>query len=70
MTSKGIKHRTLDRLQRLAPAARMSTARLPGFRNILVHEYVGIDYDIVVRALDRLEPVEEFLSVVADRLRD
>lgn len=39
--------------------------RLPGFRNILIHEYVGLDYDLVVRALRDLEPVEAFARAVA-----
>ncbi len=45
-------------------------ARLPGFRNILVHEYVGIDYGLVLEALDNLGPVEAFLKVVLARLGD
>jgi uncharacterized protein YutE (UPF0331/DUF86 family) len=28
--------------------------RLPGFRNILIHEYVALDLDRVVEALDQL----------------
>jgi uncharacterized protein YutE (UPF0331/DUF86 family) len=43
-------------------------ARLPGFRNILIHEYVGLDYDLVLRALDHLDPIEGFLQTVATRL--
>ncbi|TVP59449.1 MAG: DUF86 domain-containing protein [Gemmatimonadales bacterium] len=43
-------------------------AQLPGFRNILVHEYVGLDYGLVVEALDNLEPVEAFLAAVLVRL--
>jgi uncharacterized protein YutE (UPF0331/DUF86 family) len=39
--------------------------RLPGFRNVLVHEYVELDLDRVVEALDRLEPIERFLEVAA-----
>jgi len=39
--------------------------RLPGFRNVLIHEYVALDMDRVVEALDELAPVEEFLEVVA-----
>jgi uncharacterized protein YutE (UPF0331/DUF86 family) len=39
-------------------------ARLPGFRNVLIHEYVALDLDRVVEALDRLEPVERFADVV------
>ena len=37
---------------------------LPGFRNVLVHEYVALDLDRAVEALDRLEPVESFMDVV------
>ncbi len=38
--------------------------RLPGFRNVLIHEYVALDFERVIEALDRLQPVEEFLQVV------
>jgi uncharacterized protein YutE (UPF0331/DUF86 family) len=38
--------------------------RLPGFRSVLVHEYVALDMDRVIEALDRLEPVETFLEIV------
>lgn len=38
--------------------------RLPGFRNVLVHEYVALDMDRVIEALDRLQPVEGFLEIV------
>ena len=37
---------------------------LPGFRNVLVHEYVALDLDRAVEALDRLEPVESFIEIV------
>jgi len=43
-------------------------ARLPGFRNILVHEYVGLDYALVVRALDNLGPINQFHGAVRARL--
>ncbi len=33
---------------------------LPGFRNVVLHEYVHLDLDRVVDALQRLEPLEEF----------
>ena len=39
---------------------------LPGFRNVLVHEYVALDYQRVVDALDNLEPVERFARVIAE----
>lgn len=40
--------------------------RLPGFRNILVHDYVGLDLERVIDPLDRLEPVERFTIIVRD----
>ena len=39
--------------------------RLPGFRNVLVHEYVSLDMDRVVEALDHLEPIDGFIEIVA-----
>ncbi len=38
--------------------------KLPGFRNVLVHEYVDLDMDMVVAALGDLEPIDEFLEAV------
>lgn len=38
---------------------------LPGFRNVLVHEYVALDYRQVLAAIDELEPVEDFVTIVA-----
>jgi uncharacterized protein YutE (UPF0331/DUF86 family) len=40
--------------------------RLPGFRNVLVHEYVALDMDRVIEVLDQLEPIERFLHIVRD----
>jgi uncharacterized protein YutE (UPF0331/DUF86 family) len=40
--------------------------RLPGFRNVLVHEYVALDMDRVIEALDGLEPIARFLDIVRD----
>ena len=37
---------------------------LPGFRNVLVHEYVALDMERVVEALNNLGPIEEFLEIV------
>jgi uncharacterized protein YutE (UPF0331/DUF86 family) len=37
---------------------------LPGFRNVLVHDYVGLDLRRVVEAMDNLAPVERFYAVV------
>lgn len=41
--------------------------RLPGFRNILLHEYVAFDLDRAVDALDRLDPVERLLERIRRR---
>jgi uncharacterized protein YutE (UPF0331/DUF86 family) len=38
--------------------------RLPGFRNVVIHEYVALDLDRVIEALDELEPIEQFLEIV------
>jgi uncharacterized protein YutE (UPF0331/DUF86 family) len=38
--------------------------RLPGFRNVIVHEYVALDLERVVEALGGLGPIEEFLEIV------
>ena len=38
--------------------------KLPGFRNVLIHEYVTLDYALVIEALDRLSAVEEFAEAV------
>jgi uncharacterized protein YutE (UPF0331/DUF86 family) len=37
---------------------------LPGFRNVLVHEYIALDMERVVEALNNLGPIEEFLEIV------
>lgn len=37
---------------------------LAGFRNVVVHEYVGIDPARVVEALDALGPVDELVKIV------
>jgi uncharacterized protein YutE (UPF0331/DUF86 family) len=42
--------------------------RLPGFRNVVIHEYVALDMDRVIEALDRLEPIERFLEIVRQML--
>ena len=62
--------RNLSRIEGFSEEMVRELARLPGFRNILVHEYVGLDYELVVSALDNLGPVEDFLLAVRDRLRE
>lgn len=60
--------RNLARIEGFDPDLVGELARLPGFRNILVHEYVGLDFDVVVQALDHLEPIERFVDVVRARI--
>jgi uncharacterized protein YutE (UPF0331/DUF86 family) len=38
--------------------------RLPGFRNVVIHEYVALDLERAVEALHPLEPVEAFCEIV------
>lgn len=38
--------------------------RLPGFRNVLIHEYVVLDLERAVDALGRLGPLRQFLDIV------
>jgi uncharacterized protein YutE (UPF0331/DUF86 family) len=38
--------------------------KLPGFRNVLIHEYVTLDYALVIEALNQLGAVEEFAETV------
>ena len=39
--------------------------RLPGFRNVVIHEYADADFSRVLNALDDLEPIERFARAVA-----
>jgi len=56
--------RNLVRDPRFPAALVAQLERLPGFRNVLVHEYVELDMEKVTDALDNLEPVERFLEIV------
>ena len=44
-------------------------APLAGFRNILVHEYLQVDWDVVYRNLNRLDDLEQFAELVRMWLR-
>ena len=51
----------------MSPSLGDAMIRMTGFRNVIVHEYTGIDAEIVVRVLhDRLE---DFRSFEAEALR-
>lgn len=59
--------RNLVHFPEFAPELVERLARLPGFRKVLIHEYIALDYSRVVAALDELEPVERFLESVMRR---
>ena len=44
--------------------------QLPGFRNVLVHEYVALDMQRVVEAMDRLTAVEALCEALRQRLAE
>ena len=39
--------------------------RLPGFRNVPIHEYVALDMSRVMKALARLDSIDRFVEIVA-----
>jgi uncharacterized protein YutE (UPF0331/DUF86 family) len=47
------------------PALARSIRRAAGFRNVLVHEYIQVDDDIVLDRLKALGDLEDFVSQVA-----
>ena len=51
---------------RFTPDLVRSLERLPGFRNVLVHEYIALDLDRVIEALDGLDPIARFAALVGD----
>jgi len=56
--------RNLARDPRFVPELVRQLEPLPGFRNVLVHDYVGLDLDRVIDAIDALAPLETFYAVV------
>jgi uncharacterized protein YutE (UPF0331/DUF86 family) len=58
--------RALSRDARFSAELVRDLEPLPGFRNVVIHEYVALDLDRVVEALQRLAPIERFVQVVAD----
>lgn len=57
--------RSLARDPRFPPDLVAELERLPGFRNVVIHEYVALDLRRVVDALDHLDPVKHFARIVA-----
>ncbi|HEX3529404.1 MAG TPA: HepT-like ribonuclease domain-containing protein [Thermoanaerobaculia bacterium] len=56
--------RNLSSIPGLPPVAIQVLEKLPGFRNVLIHEYVTLDYARVIEALDRLGAVEDLAEAV------
>jgi uncharacterized protein YutE (UPF0331/DUF86 family) len=56
--------RSLARDARFSEELVKSLEPVPGFRNIVIHEYVALDLDRVVAATRSLEPVERFIEIV------
>ena len=57
--------RSLARDERFSDAMVRELERMPGFRNVLIHEYVALDLDRAIEALGRLEIVQAFVRTVA-----
>jgi uncharacterized protein YutE (UPF0331/DUF86 family) len=57
--------RSLSNDPRFPPKLVHQLERLPGFRNIVIHEYVALDMRRVVEAVGQLEPIRTFLGIVA-----
>ena len=55
----------LEALPEFPPEVVERLALLPGFRNVVVHEYLSLDFERVVAAVHDLGPVEEFVRIVA-----
>jgi uncharacterized protein YutE (UPF0331/DUF86 family) len=62
--------RNLARGDRFPEAVVTELERLPGFRNVVIHEYVALDLDRVVEALDRLAPIEQFCRLLTRVIED
>jgi uncharacterized protein YutE (UPF0331/DUF86 family) len=56
--------RNLSRDARFPPDLVSALERLPGFRNVVIHEYVALDLERVVEAIVRLEPIDQFVEIV------
>lgn len=61
--------RSLARDSRFPSDLVRNLERLPGFRNVLIHEYVALDMNRVIEALDNLAPVRRFVAIVAEMER-
>jgi uncharacterized protein YutE (UPF0331/DUF86 family) len=62
--------RALGNVPRFSNELVSSLEPLPGFRNVLIHEYVALDASLVVEALSRLQSLQEFIGRAAEELGD
>lgn len=53
----------------LAPGLAEALRRAVGFRNVLVHGYVVVDDTVVIRQLEDLSDLEQFVGAIAELLR-
>ncbi len=53
----------LGELGVLPPAFARDLSPLAGFRNVLVHEYVALDWDEVFRSLQKIDDLTRFLEL-------
>ncbi|HJP31295.1 MAG TPA: HepT-like ribonuclease domain-containing protein [Candidatus Latescibacteria bacterium] len=58
--------RSLSAYDEFPPPLVEVLAQLPGFRNVLIHEYVALDFDMVIAALDGLDPIDQFVRIAAE----
>jgi uncharacterized protein YutE (UPF0331/DUF86 family) len=58
--------RALHQLGGFPPELVEKLVRLPGFRNVVIHEYVSLDYSRVLEALEDLDTLERFQKIVAE----
>lgn len=58
--------RSLEQIRDFPADMVADLARLPGFRNVLIHEYVELDLSLAVEAIGRLEVVRQFARLVAN----
>ena len=56
--------RNLTAYEELPAELVQQLATLPGFRNVLIHEYVELDLARAVEALGRLQPIQQFAAAV------
>jgi len=58
--------RNLERDARFPVELVRRLQRLPGFRNVLIHEYVALDPSRVIEAMDEMGDIEQFIAIVAE----